>query len=354
MAQPRFIPVSDPGGIPEADRYTVGAGVTPPTPQQSTPTTGTAGAPVVSSTNPFAMNQVGLGEQEILNNQGFFDAPTELGQQWDAQGANYNDPMAGEQYNTQIQGQYGPGGPDQSQTAWQDYQGAGLEAGLDPYYDRQRDEASARIQQQLAAQGLGGSSYGGRQISDAMVALGAEQADREAQFDLDRLGLGGRLGQAAAGQETQWVNAMGNIAGQAGQEEIQRLGGGLEGAQATDTGALERVGFGIDAMMAAERERGGRAQQYLDNIYNTSFPLYESSLGYGEGSVEQDQAYQDAIAGGKLASATEQANAALQQQEEQRRNVADIMDTVSWGTSGGQKGGLDDTEGAAGSAAPKK
>ncbi len=129
-------------------------------------------------------------------------------------------------------------------------------AGLDPYYEQAREQTMASMDQALAARGAFGSSMGIGQIGQAMAQLGAEQANREADFmqqaaqqadaqKLARLGMGGEL--ALAGERQ-----------------------GLETAMGADAIGQAQFATGANVAMATQAAKQGRIQDWLGNVMATS------------------------------------------------------------------------------------
>jgi hypothetical protein len=120
--------------------------------------------------------------------------------------------------------------------------------GLQPYYDRAREKSAEDINRQMAARGMWGSSAAGGMIGEAMPDLGAEQANREAEYYLNLLGeqrnwqgLGGQLAGSAdtssrgkAANELAWTQGLSDIANSGQELELARAG---ENRQQTALGA---------------------------------------------------------------------------------------------------------------------
>jgi len=194
--------------------------------------------------------------------------------------------------------------------------------GLDPYYDNARRKAAEQINQQMAARGLWGSSAAGDMISEANVNLGAEQANREAQYYLDRLGeqrawqgLGGDLASSAdtssgrvadnerqwrgleadvsrsaddvtarnADLERTWVDSIGNLglqgdaaqrarlqtlmasANDAQSQNLARLGFGADMSRGLDQSEFQRLSAGMSGAAQAQGAQRQRGQDYFGN-----------------------------------------------------------------------------------------
>ena len=225
-------------------------------------------------------------------------------------------------------------------------------AGLDPYYDRARAKAAEDINRQMAARGLWGSSAAGGMISDAMTELGAEQANREAQYYLDTLGemrgwqgLGGDLASSSdtssrgkaenerawagleadvnrsaddvtarlADQERTWATDMGQLGLSADAAQRARLQQLQSGASDSQRAMLERLGFGADmagnldqaelerltaGMNAASQAQSGqrqRGQDYFNNTMGMGGAMADTMAGQYNPMITEDKALLDDI-----------------------------------------------------------
>lgn len=129
---------------------------------------------------------------------------------------NLSGPGAGEQQWAQSQGKFNQ--PTHAEQYWNQLQGQG--PGLDPYYQHASQRLGGEMANQLAARGQYGSSAGMRQTGDALASLAAEQANREAQYGLQK-------GQLAMGVD---------------QDMLSRMAGGMQGANLAQQLQEQRIG----------------------------------------------------------------------------------------------------------------
>lgn len=180
------------------------------------------------------------------------------------------------------------------------------EAGLDPYYDRARERQSATLDNQLAARGLSTSSGGIGLISDAMKDLNAEQANREADFDLRSIGerrawegLGGQLAGGADSQsnsesrnQLDWMQGLGGIAGQADVQGMNRLNSGMGAANQAQQLEQDRWQQLLGNEMAMGDRMGGMMGDAYGDMMGMDQALMEQSmnmnLGLGAEALNQD------------------------------------------------------------------
>jgi len=227
----------------------------------------------------FDQTQPGFGESFFQQHQGQFGAPTQAGNWWG-----------------QVQARY-PSAPQVSNNAQTEYSNftrpdLAADPGLDPYYDRARTRLGEDLNRQFASRGMYGSSSALDQLSEGLGGLNAEQANREAQYNLQRMGeqraweqLGGQLaGQADASSrsgsqnELAWLQGMGGLAGQADQSNLANLMGGMGAA-----GQAQQLGMGraqnyFDNMMQAALAQSGMAGATYNDMFGTDAGLMNNAL----------------------------------------------------------------------------
>lgn len=204
----------------------------------------------------FNFSGPGYGENYFQQHQGQFNQPTAAGS-----------------YFNQVRGQAQnhPQGTNNSQTEYNNFNRPDIAAGpgLDPYYQRAAGRLTEGLNQQSAARGMFGSSQAMDQLSEGLGGLAAQQANREADYALQRLGeqraweqLGGSLaGQADANSransqnELGWLTGMGGLAGQADQSFLNQLMGGGNMA------------------LAAQEAMRGRGQDYFNNTMGPALAM---------------------------------------------------------------------------------
>lgn len=215
-------------------------------------------------------------------------------------------------------------------------------SGMDPYYDRARETTMASMDQALAARGAFGSSMGIGQIGSAMASLGAEQANREADFmqrgaqqadaqKLARLGMGGEL--ALGGQR-------------AGES---RFTTGLQGAMGADTMELAKFSTGANAALAVQAAKEGKIQDWLGNVMKTSGMGMDMVLSALENSQGADREMLEQQIMMEFGLSREELNQLLANQAQSRENLdqgfqaateaVEAGGNVATGIAGGGGGG---------------
>lgn len=208
----------------------------------------------------------------------------------------YN-PMAGTTDLQSLAGNKGAFNDAQNATAsgqyWNSLQGqSNVPKDMSAYYDRQYDKGSSRINDQMAARGMFGSSAALNQQGQFAADLGAQQAKDEAAYGLQSAGLNDQIMRGASGaadaatsnrygQQLQTAQSVGQEglsrygaglqgAGQADNAGLGLYGQGLQGAQASDAAKTSRLGVLGQGAMNADTSRQGRTNSVYDNLMGTT------------------------------------------------------------------------------------
>ncbi len=181
----------------------------------------------------------------------------------------YSGPSFGEVNNQGLVGQYSdPGNRPQTTNHSQDWYSQytnsmpniATDPGLDPYYNNAEKRSTEGINQAVAARGAYGSSAANDQISRGITDLEAEKANREADYNLRRLGEQ-RAWQGLGGQ---LANQSDNIA--AGQSKDEQDWAALLSKMGLDAShlGLDRTNAGMDAAGNAQGFTRARGNDYFD------------------------------------------------------------------------------------------
>lgn len=250
--------------------------------------TGPGVVPGQQSPDPnFNFMQPGAGESYYGANQGRFNQPT-------ASGGFYQ----------QAQGQYGqrPELSNNTQNEYNNLQRPNLSAnaGLDPYYQNAAKNVTAQLNNQYGSRGMFGSSAALNGVGGALTDLFADQANREAQYALQRsaedrgwAGLAGQLaGQADANSragsqdELSWLMGMGNLAGNADQANLAQLMGGMSAASTAQNLMRNRGQDFFNNTMAANMPFVDMVGQSYDDMLGTDAQLMQNALMYQNGLAQ--------------------------------------------------------------------
>lgn len=231
------------------------------------------------------MSQPGVAEQYQQQQQGRFTQEGQGSKFFGQTEGQYRAPGLGEQHLQQSQKQLaaqGQGEQFAQQVAGQlNMKSASEQMNQDPglggYYDRAKSRTAGSINDQLAARGSFGSSAGMSQISDAMVGLEAERANREGDFRMQqaqasdqaqmaRLGLGGQMAQGGQELMQSRLGLGGQMAGQAQGQMMDRLGQGQQAAGQVDQFGLSQAIAGANVAGQAQDATRQRSQDAFGNM----------------------------------------------------------------------------------------
>lgn len=210
----------------------------------------------------------------------------------------------GENYASTIGSRYGNGTPGVTNRADEVHQTIEGQKprlsegpGLDPYYDNAERRAEEKIRTSMAARGMLGTTATDDQVSEMLLNLESEKANREADYELaaaaeDRNWAGLDVSSAASadtssGRESQnelsWTQGVGNLlfSGQGlGQNRLtaglnlgndaQRLGfdrlnAGSSITSSLDDAVRQRFTAGADVAGGAQTAQRARGQDYFNN-----------------------------------------------------------------------------------------
>jgi hypothetical protein len=285
--------------------------------------------------SPFDQTQPGTAEQFFSATGNQYLNPGQ-GEQWWQQNQNqFGAPGQSEQFFTQALGDYQGRGPNSNfaQDAYKDF-AAGSSPSLDPYYDNAKRKLGEDLNQQFAARGAYGSSVALDRISEGMTDLNAAQANREADYALQRYGLGGQLaggadssGRANSATDLSWMSGVGSLAQGAQGSELARLGQGGNYALGVDQATLARLGQGQDAAGLAQEARRGRTQDYFGNLMGAYSGLAGMADSTYDSLIADDQASLDAQLSLQAGVGASGANAANRREDMTRQDIAGATNT---------------------------
>lgn len=195
--------------------------------------------------------------------------------------------------------------------------------GYGTFFQHAKDRTAESINQTLAARGAYGSSAANDQISRAYSDLDAQQAEKEADYNLRRLGeqrawqgLGGQLANTAdnnslnqSQDQRNWEQLLGQL--------------GLSGSQL----GLSRTNAGMDAANAASSEQSRVQQQNFDQEQSQGDRISNNTLKVLMQMLGMDSEFFDKLQSGNIAAG----NAAA---SNERTNAQDTMSLLNTGLQG--------------------
>jgi hypothetical protein len=249
------------------------------------------------------------------------------GQYYSANSPTWQSPSYGEVNAQGLVGQYSnpnnrPQTTQNTQNLYNQYMQnmptVNSDPGFGAYYDHAKDRAAESINQTMAARGAYGSSAANDQIARSYSDLEADRAKNEANYNLQRLG-----------EERQWQNLGGSLAGQADQGALARSKNeqdwtsmlGSLGLDASKLG-ISRTNAGMDAANAASGEKSRVGQEAFNNQMALGNQLSENTLRSSMQALGMDSELIDKILSGQIASGNQTA-ANEQQNAQSTMNLAD-------------------------------
>lgn len=289
------MPMSNPGTEGPPGGYIVGALSGGNTPQARGQGLGPNTPFVPYSTGPgLTWNQGDPYAASRGQNQGMDLTGGGFGENWyTATAGQMMAPGPSQQYWNNVASK-GPTMPLGSNYSEQEYLGFNRpnianDPGLNPYYDRAKQNAANSINNQFGARGMFNSSAAMGQIGDAMSSLGAEQANREADYALRRLG-----------EQRAWEGLGGQLAGQAdamsranSQNELGWLTGLGNIANAADMAGQNRLTQGMNSAALAQQLREGRIGDFFNRTAMIPQMMAPMAMGTYNQMIGQDLGLMD-------------------------------------------------------------
>jgi hypothetical protein len=235
----------------------------------------------------FDQSQPGQAEAAYAQHGNDFYSPSAMGQLWSSvSGMDPSAPSSAGQYWNSVAG--GQNTPTAATGAYHDFQGS-TPANLDPAYDRAETTAAGAINDQLAARGLHGSSYGVGLIGSKVADLEAQKVKDNAQYGLQRAQLGGQLASASDQGRLAQILGYGNLAQAGGTGDLSRLGLLAGVAGGADSQRLGSLTAGMSAANVAQGAKRTRTQDYFNNIYQPSAMMTNQSGATTDNVLNSDQ-----------------------------------------------------------------
>ena len=151
---------------------------------------------------------------------------------------------------------------------------AGSGAGLDPYYDQQSARGSKRINNSLAAMGLFGSGANMEQLTEMETGLGAEQANREGDYNLRAAGQAddSMIARSNAGRD--WSNSMYDQASGMDRANLDWMQTGSNMAFNAQSAGDARAQMPFNASMAYGAGRSGQDLGWYSDMNDRDYSMF--------------------------------------------------------------------------------
>jgi hypothetical protein len=271
----------------------------------------------------------GTAEQYWNNQQGRIAGPSQSLQAYQQTRGAFGAPGAGEQYWNQIRGRNN--GPTNSQQVFQQTQAQ--DPGLGAYYDRAQQQLEKNLTRQFGSRGMARSSDAINKTVDATVALGAERANREGDFNLRQSQLLGQLGGQADQSNMNQASTLGQLAFGAQDRGLARAMGMGQMAQGADASELSRFNGGMQGAMGAQDARRQRGRDFVGDLAFNAGAMSGMAGNTYDNMLGGDQSYMDGSIGMNLGGGREALNQNYRTQDK-------IKQDLSWfGDFGGGQGG---------------
>lgn len=294
----------------------------------------------------------GAAESAYAANSGKFFGSNPLQDWWTQNSSTFGQPGQGEQYWNQVSGRLMA--PTNSEQTFKNFQAPTLAQtpNLQSYYDVAQKRAADVINRGLAARGMYGSTAGLQQLGRSATDLAAEEANRNAQYEIERQQeqraweqLHGGLASAADMAGTQRMGLGGSISQGAEGQALQRLGMGGNAAAATANTGLNYLNSGMGAAEGAQGLQMQRGQNLFNNTYLPSRDIGQMMMGGYGGAMGSDQAIFDAIQSLGLGEAGNGVNTANGNQAQTMGQIGNLINLFAMagrfgsGAAGGSPGG---------------
>ncbi len=236
------------------------------------------------------------------------------GQDWGADamgqyGSMFSEPTAIEQYWGQVSGQ-----PARNRSAEQYDNGPQFGA----YYDQAYTRGANKINDQLAARGMYGSSQGGQMLSDFGSSLEAQRANRESDF---MAGLAQQADQTDLAQQM----GRGSLASQASGAGLNRAAGGIQAGLGLDNNERSDFSTGMAGATNAQTMREGRIRgSYEDLLKESAMTSGITGQAYGDMFSSDSQQFENFLSMA-LGIPREQLNQTLADEQARREMVAMLI-----------------------------
>lgn len=216
-----------------------------------------------------------------------------------------------------------PQGTQNTQNFYDQYMGNMPNINSDPgygeYFQHAKDRSAESINQTMAARGAYGSSAANDQISRAFSDLDAQQAEKEADYNLRRIG-----------ENRAWQSLGGSLAGQADQNSLANASQtkdwenmlGQLGLSASQLG-LSRTNAGMDAANAATAEKRNAGQDMFNNQQGMGDRLSENTMKSLMQMLGMDSEFFDKLQSGNLAAG----NQAAANEQTNNQNTLNLIGT---------------------------
>lgn len=279
----------------------------------------------------------GAAEDYFANTQGAYTRPGVSEDYWNKNQGALSAPGQAENFFSQALGAYGnrPAPTNNAQGAYNDFQSSAPQS-TQPYFDNARRAYSDSMNSELASRGAYGSSAGLGILSRGLGDLSAQEARENAQYGLQRAGLGGQLASGADASERAnsadslgWLTGVGGLGTMAQQAGNQRFTAGFNAAQGLDQGQLTRLISGQNAATTAQDARRTRGRDMMDDLTKNYAGLAGMTQDEMDKLLQDDQALLDAQLAMFTGAGSEYYSGAVAKENKQRADLNSGLETFA-------------------------
>ncbi len=161
-------------------------------------------------------------------------------------------------------------------------------ADMSSYYANAGRQGTEALNKSMAAKGAYGSSAANDQQSEMLGNLAADRAKNEAQYGLQRMGLGGQLASASdqssiagSANDRAWTLGLGGLAQGADAGRLAGLTAGQNAANSAENAGINRIGGLFNATMGLGNATSGVIGGANRDIFNNDKDLFGSGVAAG-------------------------------------------------------------------------
>lgn len=288
-------------------------------------------------------SQPGVAEQYFNENNQKYDGQGQADQWWGANQDKLSAPGQSEQFFGQALNDYSNRGPNSNDAA-EAYNlfKSGSPQDMSPYYDNAARKLNEGLNTEFASRGAYGSSVGMDRIAEANTDLRAQQAKDEANYGLQRYGLGGQLGAGADASgransqgDLAWTTGLGGLSQGAQGAQQGRMNQAGQYALGVDSQNLQNLNSGMNAAQMAEEARRLRGRDYMGDMTGNYDRLSALGQHQYENMFNEDANLLDAQEGMQTGIGTTNLDLAGKREDRTRQDVGNVASLAAAFATGG-------------------
>lgn len=293
------------------------------------------------------LGQPGPAENYFGQNAGRFTQPGQLPSWWSQNQGQFGGSGPADQYWQGLSGKWNaPGVSQNAQTAWNQFNQS-VPADTSPYYNNAIRNATGDINQAMASRGLYGGGTGAAPVAAMITNMRGQQALNDAQYGLQRAGLGGQLASgadqsslAALQGQLGWLTGLGGLGIGVQNADLNRLLGGAGIAGNIDAQTLAGLNSGMNAALGAQNALAQRGQNFFGNNLMMGNALSQSLQNIYMQQMAAELGLTQQQIQAALGYGTNAANQSVNNQQRSEQGIMNLGSMFGFGGGGGGGGGL--------------